>query len=213
MKLFTVGPVACYPQVLEAMGRQMVSHRSKEYRALHTETVEMLQRFNRIHGFERLRQQWETWENWFADIEESHTSLSALVFFRSPQANHSWLTATGAVLDAASLTLSAVDIPADPQAALCIRAGYLTLNRIAELFNIPFNPNPTYPEELISVTRAEFETALDELEENGVPLKSDRDQAWQDFAGWRVNYDRVLLALADLTMAPESPWTGKRNYS
>ena len=45
LKLFTVGPVACYPQVLEAMGRQMVSHRSKEYRALHTETVEMLQRF------------------------------------------------------------------------------------------------------------------------------------------------------------------------
>ncbi len=45
MKLFTVGPVACYPQVLEAMGRQMVSHRSKEYKNLHVETVEMLQRF------------------------------------------------------------------------------------------------------------------------------------------------------------------------
>jgi aspartate aminotransferase-like enzyme len=45
LKLFTVGPVACYPQVLEAMGRQMISHRSKEYKTLHTETVEMLQRF------------------------------------------------------------------------------------------------------------------------------------------------------------------------
>jgi aspartate aminotransferase-like enzyme len=45
MKLFTVGPVACYPEVLEAMGRQMVSHRSKEYKTLHVETVEMLQRF------------------------------------------------------------------------------------------------------------------------------------------------------------------------
>lgn len=45
MKLFTVGPVACYPQVLEAMGRQMISHRSKEYKNLHVETVEMLQRF------------------------------------------------------------------------------------------------------------------------------------------------------------------------
>jgi aspartate aminotransferase-like enzyme len=43
--LFTVGPVACYPEVLEAMGRQMVSHRSKEYKQLHVETVEMLQRF------------------------------------------------------------------------------------------------------------------------------------------------------------------------
>jgi len=43
--LFTVGPVACYPQVLEAMGQQMVSHRSEEYKKLHVETVEMLQRF------------------------------------------------------------------------------------------------------------------------------------------------------------------------
>jgi len=45
LKLFTVGPVACYPQVLEAMGQQMVSHRSEEYKKLHVETVELLQRF------------------------------------------------------------------------------------------------------------------------------------------------------------------------
>ena len=45
MKLFTVGPVACYPEVLEAMKIQMFSHRSEEYRKLHRETVEMLQKF------------------------------------------------------------------------------------------------------------------------------------------------------------------------
>ena len=45
MKLFTVGPVACYPEVLEAMSHQMYSHRSKEYFALHYETVKMLQDF------------------------------------------------------------------------------------------------------------------------------------------------------------------------
>ncbi|MFH2112524.1 MAG: aspartate aminotransferase, partial [Candidatus Bathyarchaeota archaeon] len=45
MKLFTVGPVACYPEVLKAMGMQMVSHRSKEYLSLHFETVELLQDF------------------------------------------------------------------------------------------------------------------------------------------------------------------------
>jgi len=45
MKLFTVGPVACYPEVLEEMKRQMFSHRSEEYKRLHRETVEMLQEF------------------------------------------------------------------------------------------------------------------------------------------------------------------------
>lgn len=44
MKLFTVGPVACYPEVLEEMKLQMFSHRSEEYRRLHRETVVLLQR-------------------------------------------------------------------------------------------------------------------------------------------------------------------------
>ena len=43
MKLFTVGPVACYPEVLQEMGQQMYSHRSKEYIALHYDTVKRLQ--------------------------------------------------------------------------------------------------------------------------------------------------------------------------
>jgi len=45
LKLFTVGPVACYPEVLEAMGHQMYSHRSKEYFDLHYETIRLLQEF------------------------------------------------------------------------------------------------------------------------------------------------------------------------
>jgi aspartate aminotransferase-like enzyme len=44
-KLFTAGPVACFPEVLEAMKFQMFSHRSKEYRELHKDTVERLERF------------------------------------------------------------------------------------------------------------------------------------------------------------------------
>jgi len=44
-KLFTAGPVACFPEVLEAMKIQMFSHRSKEYRALHKDTIERLEKF------------------------------------------------------------------------------------------------------------------------------------------------------------------------
>ena len=45
MKLFTAGPVACFPEVLEAMKTQMFSHRSKEYRELHKDTVMRLAEF------------------------------------------------------------------------------------------------------------------------------------------------------------------------
>jgi aspartate aminotransferase-like enzyme len=45
MKLFTVGPVACRPEILEEMRRQMFSHRSAEYKELHQQTVRRLQKF------------------------------------------------------------------------------------------------------------------------------------------------------------------------
>jgi hypothetical protein len=171
--------------------------------------VEMLLRYQRIHGLDRLGEMWPIWEAWFAEVEETHTSLSALVFFRSPDPQHSWITASGTVLDAASLVLSSVDRPTDPEAALCLRAGYLALRHISDFFRIPYDPNPA-PTDPISVTRAEFEEALNDLERGGIHLKPDRDQAWRDFAGWRVNYDVSLLELADLTMAPYAPWISDR---
>ena len=172
--------------------------------------LEMLLRFNRIHGLDKLNEYWKTWEIWFADIEESHTTLPALVFFRSPRSDNSWITAAGAVLDAAAITVSAVDIPADVSASLSIRAGYLALRRIADYFDIPNPQNPNYPNDPISIKREEFDELLSKLEAAGVPLKADREKAWLDFAGWRVNYDRVLLVLCKLVMAPQAPWSSDR---
>lgn len=170
----------------------------------------MLTRFHRIQGLDHLTEMWEAWEVWFAELKESHTSLPAVVFFRSPQPEHSWITAAGAVLDAAALAQCIVDIPPNPRAALCIRAGYLALRRIADFFSIPYHADPHFPFQPISITRAEFDAACDELAHYGVPLKGDWDLAWNDFAGWRVNYDAVLLALCTLTTAPPAPWSSDR---
>ena len=172
--------------------------------------LEMLQRFNRIHGLEKLADYWKNWEGWFADIEESHTTLPALTFFRSPRSEDSWITAAGTVLDAASLSLSALDIPYEASAALSIRAGFLALRRIANYYDIPNPQNPHYPEDPVSVTREEFEAVLDQLVQAGLPVKTDREKAWLDFSGWRVNYDRVLVSLCALVMAPPATWSSDR---
>jgi len=168
--------------------------------------VEMLARYHRIQGLDQLPEQWQMWESWFADIEESHTSLPALVFFRSPRTGRSWVAASAAVLDSAALALSAVDIPESPHAALCIRAGYLALRHIADYFRLPYDVDPLFPKNPISIARSDFERALDDLVERGIPLKPDREKAWWDYAGWRVNYDQVPLALSDLTMSPLTAW-------
>ena len=172
--------------------------------------VKMLERFHRIGWIERLTDVWQEWEVWFAEVEESHTTYPVLTFYRSPQPERHWVPAAGTVLDGAALTLSTLDVPWQPQAALQIRAGFLALRRISDFFGIEYNPDPS-PDDPISISRAEYDEVVDHLEQVGLPIKPDRDQAWRDFAGWRVNYDTPLLSLAEMTVAPYAPWTSDRS--
>ena len=166
--------------------------------------IVMITRMDRLSGLHELHDLWIAWERWFAELEETHTSLPVLAFYRSQQANHSWVNAAGAMMDAAALVRSVVAIERDVQADLMIRAGYIALRRIADLFAIRYDPNPS-PLDATSIDRARFDRAMAVLEASDVPLVDDREAAWRDFNGWRVNYDRVLRALETLTMAP-TPW-------
>jgi hypothetical protein len=198
--------ISYLPTIYSAFARREAAVTLLEVRAgSPPSAVEMLLRFHRIGTLADLTALWPTWEAWFADIEESHTSLGVLSFFRSPRGERSWVTAAGAVLDAAALCASTLDAPRDSHQDLCLRAGYLALRHIGEFYRIPYSPAPK-PDDPISITREEFDNACARLTAGGVPLKPDREQAWRAFAGWRVNYDSMLLALARLTMAPECPW-------
>ena len=210
--LMLVGLLIAYlPTMYAAFSRREQAVNLLEVRAgSPPSALEMLSRFHRIHGLDKLGDYWKIWEGWFADVEESHTTLPALIFFRSPRAENSWVTAAGSVLDAASITLSAIDIPYEASAALCIRAGFLTFRRIANYFDIPNPQDPRFPETSICVERAEFDAVLDQLAAAGLPVKLNREQAWRDFAGWRVNYDRSLILLCGLVMAPKANWSGDR---
>jgi hypothetical protein len=172
--------------------------------------AELLVRYQRIGWLDGIDQElFSRWEDWFADVEESHSSLPAVAFFRSPVPERSWITAAGCVLDTAALAASVIDRANAPQAAILIRSGAFALRRVATFFKIGYNPDPR-PDDPISVSRRDFDLICTELHAAGIPLKPDRDQAWRDFAGWRVNYDAVLVGLADLVIAPPSRWLGER---
>jgi len=162
-----------------------------------------------VGRLESLRELWAEWEDWFVDVDESHSSFPALVFFRSTHADQSWITSAGAILDGASLFASSVDVARQPEPEFMIRSGYLCLRHLADFFQIPVDHDPK-PDDPISIARSEFDVAYDRLERAGVPVKPDRDQAWRDFSGWRVNYDAALIGLAKLTIAPPAPWSSDR---
>jgi hypothetical protein len=171
----------------------------------------MLIRYHRIEEAQyRLTELWRQWEAWFTDIEETHTTFPVLVLFRSPQPERSWITSAGALLDGASFWAAAIEHPKDPDVQLCIRAGFLALRRIADIYKVAYDDEPS-PGDPISVSRQEWEEAMDEMHAAGMPLKPDRDGAWEAWKGWRVNYDVVLLNLARLVEAPLTPWVSDRS--
>jgi hypothetical protein len=146
-----------------------------------------------VESFERLEELWREWESWFIDVGETHTTLVILNFYRSPSPKQTWVGSAATVLDAAALFQAAVDVKPSPTAGLCIRSGWLTLRRISDYFKIPYPTDFTQPIE-IAITRQEFDTVLARLERSGVPIVADRDAAWRDFVGWRVNYDAMIEA-------------------
>jgi hypothetical protein len=203
--------ISYLPTIYSAFSRRETLVGMLESRAgLPPSPFEMLLRFNRIGALDTIGDDlFGRWEEWFIEVEESHTSFAALVFFRSPHPERSWITAAGCVLDTAAIYLSVVDRPFSPKAALALRSGFLCLRRIAVYFGLPVDLDPA-PTDPISVTRQEFDLMLHELDAGGIPLKANHEQAWADFQGWRVNYDKALVSIAHMIIAPEGRWSSDR---
>jgi hypothetical protein len=172
--------------------------------------AQLLTRYANIGWLDRVETDlFDKWEQWFVDVEESHTSQASLVFFRSPTPYRSWITAAGCVLDSAAVYAAIVVHPRSSKPDILIRTGFLCLRRIADFYGIAHDPDPA-PDDPISITRDEFDMVCAQLQAVNVPVKQDWDQAWRDYAGWRVNYDTVLIALASMIDAPYAPWVSDR---
>ncbi len=158
-----------------------------------------------VESYDRLDELWREWEQWFIEVGETHATLIPLNFYRSPNANQTWIGSAATVLDAAAIFQAAVDVTPSPTAGLCIRSGWLTLRRLADYFRV------NYPVDLqrgiaISITREEFDLVLARLDRAGVPIVTDHDAAWNDFVGWRVNYDAIIEDFYRRFTCPRTDW-------
>ena len=197
------------PTIYQAFSRREVTVARLELRAGTPATaVALLVWLHRNGALDNDAAQWADWEQWFVEIEESHTSLPILTFFRSPQPGRSWVTAGGLVLDAANLLFSALDTAHGRQVELTFKAGCLALNRVYRFFDLKVGSEPSalLPDNdpLEAPGRADFLAACDELAAAGLPLCPDRAAAWQHYLDRRQRYAPATEFLARLTMAPDS---------
>jgi len=153
------------------------------------------------------------WERWASDVAESHTTYLPLVRFRSPQALSSWVTSLLSVLDSAALFL-ALSPKAAPEvpARLCLRSGFLCFNRVARAMGIDI-PLEADPDAMISLTYDEFLDAVARMRDVDFPIEREPADAWPDFVGWRVNYERAAYAVAAAVYAVPAKWSGPRRHA
>jgi hypothetical protein len=144
------------------------------------------------------------WEKWSAEVLDSHMAYPLLAYFRSSHDNESWISALGAVLDAATLVLTTVtDIPRGP-AQMMYAMGRHTVEDLARYFRIPSDHQP-------GVERYEFDEARVRLAARGYTLLGP-DESWTAFAKLRSEYAVQLNDMAKWFAAPPTQWIGDRSY-
>jgi hypothetical protein len=155
---------------------------------------------------------YRTWERWAADVAESHSSYLPLVRFRSPQPYSSWITSLLSVMDSAALilVLAPEQAPVVP-ARLCLRGGFQCLGRVGRAmgFDVPEEADPA---DGISLTYEEFLQAISRMEEVDFKVTRDAADAWPEFVGWRVNYEKVAYQIAYAIDAVPGLWSGPRRH-
>ena len=172
---------------------------------------EILARHQLVGIVDNLRRFYDDWERWAADVAESHATHPVLIWFRSPHHLRSWVVGLMAVLDSAALHHSLCPSTSPSEARLCIRMGFTCFRDLADAMGIAYDPDP-FPDDPIDLTFEEFRGGVDRLAGVGFPMEVTPEEAWLQFRGWRVNYERIAYRLADIVVATPAPWSGERSF-
>jgi hypothetical protein len=150
--------------------------------------------------------QWPSWEEWIVDVGVSHSTHPMLTFFRSADPDHSWVTATLALVDAANFRLSAIQRSGagNADAFMFYRAATTVLERIDGYFRRSGRKAWTR-----TIEQPAFNSVLDRFAKAGVEV-ADRDAAWERFSVRRAHYEPMIGRLTTLLDAPPPPpWASR----
>lgn len=172
---------------------------------------ELLVRHQLVGIVDTLPDLYASWEEWAAEVAESHTTYPVLLLFRSPEPWYSWVVGLLAVLDAAAIHLATAPRSASSKARLCLRMGFTLFERVAVSlgWEVDVDPDPEGP---IALSFEEYAAAVGMLRDAGFPLDRTAEESWPDFRGWRVNYEALAYRMADFLTAPPAPWSGERRH-
>jgi len=147
----------------------------------------------------------EDWRGWSAAVLESHLAYPILLYFRSSHDNEAWLNSFGAVMDAATLVMSAVDEDEEGPARLMFTVGNHLVEDLSWYFRFTSTKDPL-------VDRDEFEQAVARLRKAGFRVKS-VEEAYTKFQHLRGKYASQMNQMAHRLAIIPAEWIGDRTYA
>ena len=164
----------------------------------HVSPVGYLRRYADGGNLAPLYAEFRSWEDWCADVYDSHTAYPMLLWFRSRQAGRSWTVGLTIVLESASYILATVDQPNHHEAQSLYRRAIMLLDAVRSHEHVKLPPPPPISPETVE---RQFREVYDTLVEFGFPVRP-FDEALAREHALRADYVPVLYGLSEALMAP-----------
>ena len=156
----------------------------------------LLERTGQRGGWAELDEYLLEWENWTADLMETHLSYPIIGYFRSQHVEQNWLAALTAVVDASAYALAYGPDGSTEGAELTFRIGRHALADLAYTFStrrLEHDPEPRARERL---SREELTELRSRLEGSGLHSDLDEESSAERLEELRSGYEPYAIAIA-----------------
>jgi hypothetical protein len=160
--------------------------------------AELLKRHAQDHTLDGLDSLLRDWEQWSAELLESHLSYPVLAYFRSQHDNQSWLAALTTILDASALVMAGLKGQSPSQARLTFAMARHAVVDLSQVFNT--RPAGQSVKRLDANELQHLHAAL-----RSVGLEPD-DPGGQRLAHLRQMYEPYVEALGRFLQMKLPPW-------
>jgi len=158
-------------------------------------TIELLRRHYQNGHFLDLNEFFPAWEQWSAELLESHLSYPVLGFFRSQHENESWLATLTLVLDASALVAATFDGLLAHRANMAFAIARHAAVDLSQVYNTA--PHVVKSDRLLGIAIQQMR----ELFGVDVPLSEAK------LTEFRALYEPYVFALSEFLLMPLPNWT------
>jgi ion channel len=190
------------PVLYQSFSRREVTISLLDARAGSPPTAfELLRRHSGPNGLEALTEVLQHWEQWSAELMESHLSYPVLAYFRSQHDNESWIASLTAVLDICALAMTGLEGMCQYQARMTFAIARHALVDLSQVFRTAPDKNGAdgrLSAEDLALIRQQLSTL-------GFQVRSDA-AADAELTRLRGLYEPYAMALARFLALDLPPW-------